>query len=154
MERGEPRDYTKARLKIPYEEELGVPLVLFNEVLDHMLSINRIFKKQENSSVRLKARTLLSACEKPTFDIHSNFTEKMFMEDTIKSEVSTSSLQAMIMDECHLRRARRVLLPDGGGRGQEDHGEQGGRDHVRQEEGVGGGLQQEDPQRDHRFRTW
>ena len=31
--RDELRDYTKARLKVFYEEELDVPLVLFNEVL-------------------------------------------------------------------------------------------------------------------------
>jgi len=28
-----------------YEEELDIPLVLFNEVLDHMLRIDRIFKQ-------------------------------------------------------------------------------------------------------------
>ena len=55
--------------------------------------------KQENSSVCLKARTILIACEKPTFDIRYNFMEKMFLDGTNKSEDSTSSLQAMIMDE-------------------------------------------------------
>ena len=48
--------------------------------------------KQKNSSVCLKARTILIDCEKPTLDIHYNFMEKM-------SEDSTSGLQAMIMDE-------------------------------------------------------
>ncbi len=37
MEQEELRDYVKARLKVFYEEELDVPLVLFNEVLDHVL---------------------------------------------------------------------------------------------------------------------
>merc|ERR1719216_368338 len=55
--------------------------------------------KQENSSVCLKARTILIACEKPTFDIRYNFMEKMFLDGTNKSEDSTSSLQAMITDE-------------------------------------------------------
>ena len=44
MERGELRNYTKARLKGFHEEELDVPLVWFNEVLDHVLRIDRIFR--------------------------------------------------------------------------------------------------------------
>ena len=30
-----------------YEEELDVPLVLFNEVLDHVLRIDRIFRQPQ-----------------------------------------------------------------------------------------------------------
>ena len=45
--RDELRDYTKARLKVFYEEELDVPLVLFNEVLDHVLRIDRIFRQPQ-----------------------------------------------------------------------------------------------------------
>ncbi|XP_048259760.1 cytoplasmic dynein 1 heavy chain 1-like isoform X2 [Haliotis rufescens] len=41
------REYTKARLKIFYEEELDVPLVLFDEVLDHVLRIDRIFRQPQ-----------------------------------------------------------------------------------------------------------
>ncbi len=37
VKREELRDYVKARLKVFYEEELDVPLVLFHEVLDHVL---------------------------------------------------------------------------------------------------------------------
>ena len=43
----ELRDYVQARLKIFYEEELDVPLVLFDEVLDHVLRIDRIFKQSQ-----------------------------------------------------------------------------------------------------------
>uniref|UniRef100_UPI00358E5199 cytoplasmic dynein 1 heavy chain 1-like n=1 Tax=Myxine glutinosa TaxID=7769 RepID=UPI00358E5199 len=43
----ELRDYVKARLKVFYEEELDVPLVLFNEVLDHVLRIDRIFRQPQ-----------------------------------------------------------------------------------------------------------
>lgn len=32
-----------------YEEELDVPLVLFNEVLDHVLRIDRIFRQPQVS---------------------------------------------------------------------------------------------------------
>ncbi|XP_077971534.1 cytoplasmic dynein 1 heavy chain 1-like isoform X1 [Styela clava] len=41
------REYTKARLKVFYEEELDVPLVLFNEVLDNVLRIDRIFRQPQ-----------------------------------------------------------------------------------------------------------
>ncbi len=49
MEQEELRDYVQARLKVFYEEELDVPLVLFNEVLDHVLRIDRIFKQKQVS---------------------------------------------------------------------------------------------------------
>lgn len=39
--------YVKARLKVFYEEELDVPLVLFDEVLDHVLRIDRIFRQPQ-----------------------------------------------------------------------------------------------------------
>ena len=45
------RDYVHARLKVFYEEELDVPLVLFNEVLDHVLRIDRIFKQSQVEGV-------------------------------------------------------------------------------------------------------
>uniref|UniRef100_A0A0X3P013 Dynein heavy chain, cytoplasmic n=1 Tax=Schistocephalus solidus TaxID=70667 RepID=A0A0X3P013_SCHSO len=41
------RDYVKARLKVFYEEELDVPLVLFNQVLDHVLRIDRVFRQAQ-----------------------------------------------------------------------------------------------------------
>jgi len=41
------RDYVKARLKVFYEEQLDVPLVLFDEVLDHVLRIDRVFKQNQ-----------------------------------------------------------------------------------------------------------
>ena len=41
------REFTKARLKVFYEEELDVSLVLFNEVLDHVLRIDRIFRQPQ-----------------------------------------------------------------------------------------------------------
>ena len=49
VEQEELREYVQARLKVFYEEELDVPLVLFNEVLDHVLRIDRIFKQSQVS---------------------------------------------------------------------------------------------------------
>uniref|UniRef100_A0A094ZVV8 Cytoplasmic dynein 1 heavy chain 1 n=1 Tax=Schistosoma haematobium TaxID=6185 RepID=A0A094ZVV8_SCHHA len=47
LEQGPLRDYIKARLKVFYEEELDVPLVLFNQVLDHVLRIDRVFRQPQ-----------------------------------------------------------------------------------------------------------
>lgn len=47
VDRQELRDYVKARLKVFYEEELDVQLVLFDEVLDHVLRIDRIFRQPQ-----------------------------------------------------------------------------------------------------------
>ena len=47
VDRNELRDYVKARLKVFYEEELDVQLVLFNSVLDHVLRIDRIFRQPQ-----------------------------------------------------------------------------------------------------------
>ncbi|KAJ1659203.1 dynein heavy chain [Dispira simplex] len=47
VEREELRDYAKARLKVFYEEELDVSLVLFNDVLDHVLRIDRVFRQMQ-----------------------------------------------------------------------------------------------------------
>merc|ERR1712035_123968 len=47
VDREELRSYVKARLKVFYEEELDVPLVLFDEVLDHVLRIDRIFRQPQ-----------------------------------------------------------------------------------------------------------
>lgn len=40
-----PFEYIKARLKVFHEEELDVQLVLFNDVLDHVLRIDRVFRQ-------------------------------------------------------------------------------------------------------------
>lgn len=47
VNRDELREYVRARLKIFYEEELDVPLVLFDEVLEHVLRIDRIFRQPQ-----------------------------------------------------------------------------------------------------------
>ena len=47
VEREELRFHVKAKLKVFYEEELEVKLVLFNEVLDHILRINRVLNQPQ-----------------------------------------------------------------------------------------------------------
>ena len=45
VERDELRDFLSARLRVFYEEELDVPLVVFDEVLDHVLRIDRVLRQ-------------------------------------------------------------------------------------------------------------
>ena len=45
VEREQLREYVKARLRVFHEEELDVQLVLFNDVLDHVLRIDRVFRQ-------------------------------------------------------------------------------------------------------------
>lgn len=45
--RDQLRDFVKARLHTFCEEELDVPLVLFNDVLEHVLRIDRVFRQPQ-----------------------------------------------------------------------------------------------------------
>ncbi|KAJ3049329.1 hypothetical protein HK097_009672, partial [Rhizophlyctis rosea] len=47
VKRDELREFVKARLRVFYEEELDVPLVLFNDVLEHVLRIDRVFRQMQ-----------------------------------------------------------------------------------------------------------
>jgi dynein heavy chain 1 len=38
-------------VQVFYEEELDVPLVLFNEVLDHILRIDRVFRQPQGHAL-------------------------------------------------------------------------------------------------------
>lgn len=47
VEREHLRDFAKARLKTFCEEEVDVPLILFNDVLEHVLRIDRVFRQPQ-----------------------------------------------------------------------------------------------------------
>ncbi|KAF3401369.1 Dynein heavy chain, cytoplasmic [Talaromyces pinophilus] len=47
VEQEQLRDFVKARLKTFCEEEVDVPLVLFNDVLEHALRIDRVFRQPQ-----------------------------------------------------------------------------------------------------------
>ncbi|KAI9105868.1 dynein heavy chain [Phlyctochytrium arcticum] len=47
VKRADLREFVQARLKIFYEEELDVPLVLFNDVLEHVLRIDRVYRQPQ-----------------------------------------------------------------------------------------------------------
>ena len=47
VEREQLRDFVKARLRTFCEEEVDVPLILFNDVLEHVLRIDRVFRQPQ-----------------------------------------------------------------------------------------------------------
>lgn len=47
VERDQLRDFVKARLRTFCEEELDVPLILFNDVIEHVLRIDRVFRQPQ-----------------------------------------------------------------------------------------------------------
>lgn len=47
VDRGQLRDFVKARLRTFCEEEVDVPLILTNDVLDHVLRIDRVFRQPQ-----------------------------------------------------------------------------------------------------------
>ena len=47
VDRAQLRDFVKARLKTFCEEEVDVPLILFDDVLEHVLRIDRVFRQPQ-----------------------------------------------------------------------------------------------------------
>lgn len=47
VDRDQLREFVKARLKTFCEEEVDVPLILFNDVLEHVLRIDRVFRQPQ-----------------------------------------------------------------------------------------------------------
>ncbi|GEM09361.1 cytoplasmic dynein heavy chain 1 [Rhodotorula toruloides] len=67
VDREELREYTKARLRVFYEEELDVPLVLFNDVLDHVLRIDRVFRQVQGHLLLIGVSGGGKASSRPSF---------------------------------------------------------------------------------------
>lgn len=92
VDQEELREYVKARLKVFYEEELDVPLVLFNEVLDHVLRIDRIFRQPQGHLLLIgvsgAGKTTLSrfvawinGLSVFQIKVHNNYTSEDFDDD-------------------------------------------------------------------------
>ncbi|KAF2458872.1 dynein heavy chain [Lineolata rhizophorae] len=53
VDREQLREFVKARLKTFCEEEVDVPLILFNDVLDHVLRIDRVFRQPQGHLIMI-----------------------------------------------------------------------------------------------------
>uniref|UniRef100_A0A2K6TE78 Cytoplasmic dynein 1 heavy chain 1 n=1 Tax=Saimiri boliviensis boliviensis TaxID=39432 RepID=A0A2K6TE78_SAIBB len=110
------RDYVKARLKVFYEEELDVPLVLFNEVLDHVLRIDRIFRQPQGHLLLIgvsgAGKTTLSrfvawmnGLSVYQIKVHRKYTGEDFDEDlrtVLRRSGCKNEKIAFIMDESNV----------------------------------------------------
>ncbi|XP_055310948.1 dynein heavy chain, cytoplasmic isoform X4 [Sitodiplosis mosellana] len=116
VKRDELRDYVRARLKIFYEEELDVPLVLFDEVLEHVLRIDRIFRQPQGHLLLIgvsgAGKTTLSrfvawmnGLSIFQIKVHNKYTSEDFDED-LRSVLRRSGCKgekiAFILDESNV----------------------------------------------------
>lgn len=116
VNRDELRDYVRARLKIFYEEELDVPLVLFDEVLEHVLRIDRIFRQPQGHLLLIgvsgAGKTTLSrfvawmnGLSIFQIKVHNKYTSEDFDED-LRSVLRRSGCKdekiAFILDESNV----------------------------------------------------
>ncbi|KAJ6144523.1 hypothetical protein N7470_008418 [Penicillium chermesinum] len=86
------RDFVKARLKTFCEEEVDVPLVLFNDVLEHALRIDRVFRQPQGHLILIgvsgSGKTTLSrfvawmnGLKVFQIKVHGKYSSKDFDED-------------------------------------------------------------------------
>jgi dynein heavy chain 1 len=86
------REYVQARLKVFYEEELDVPVVLFDEVLEHILRLDRVFRQSQGHALLVGVsgggKTLLSrfvawlgGLSVFTIKVNNRYTAEDFDED-------------------------------------------------------------------------
>lgn len=92
VEREALRDYVKARLKTFCDEEVDVPLILFNDVLEHVLRIDRVFRQPQGHLILIgvsgSGKTTLSrfvawmnGLKVFQIKVHGKYTAEDFDED-------------------------------------------------------------------------
>ncbi|KAI2606831.1 cytoplasmic dynein heavy chain [Hypoxylon fragiforme] len=69
VDREQLRDFVKARLKTFCEEEVDVPLILFNDVLEHVLRIDRVFRQPQGHLILIGIK------------VHGNYSAEDFDDD-------------------------------------------------------------------------
>jgi dynein heavy chain 1 len=113
VEREVLRDFVSSRLQKFHEEELDVPLVLFNEVLDHVLRIDRVFKQNQGHVLMIgisgSGKTTLSrfvawinGLSVFQVKVHNKYTADDFDEDlrtVLRRSGTKGEKMVFIMDE-------------------------------------------------------
>ncbi|KAI8459260.1 dynein heavy chain, N-terminal region 1-domain-containing protein [Phakopsora pachyrhizi] len=97
----ELREYSKARLRVFYEEELDVPLVLFNDVLDHVLRIDRVFRQVQVSG---SGKTTLSrfVAWMNGLSVFQIKVHNKYSADDFDDDLRTAEKICFIMDESNV----------------------------------------------------
>jgi dynein heavy chain 1 len=116
VQRDDLRDFVRARLKVFYEEELDVPLVLFDHFLEHALRIDRIFSQPQGHLLLIgmsgSGKTTLArfvawmnGYSIVQINIHNNYTGADF-DDDLKSILRRTGCKGekicFIMDESNV----------------------------------------------------
>ncbi|KAK9349302.1 dynein heavy chain, N-terminal region 1-domain-containing protein [Lipomyces starkeyi] len=112
----ELREFTNARLKTFCEEELDVPLVLFDDALDHILRIDRVFRQPQGHLILIG----LSGSGKTTLarfvawmnglrvfqiSVHKNYSAEDFdddLRDVLRSTGCKGQKVCFILDESNV----------------------------------------------------
>ncbi|KAK4049755.1 dynein heavy chain [Microbotryomycetes sp. JL221] len=116
VDREQLREYTKARLRVFYEEELDVQLVLFNDVLDHVLRIDRVFRQVQGHLLLIgvsgSGKTTLSrfvawmnGLSVFQIKVHNKYTSESFDDDlrlVLRRAGCKGEKIAFIMDESNV----------------------------------------------------
>ncbi|CAF1618017.1 unnamed protein product, partial [Didymodactylos carnosus] len=124
IEQEKLREYVKARLKVFYEEELDVQLVLFNEVLDHVLRIDRVFRQPQGHVLLIgvsgSGKTTLSrfvawinGLNVFQIKVHNRYSSAEFDED-LRNVLRRSGCKgeriAFILDESNVSIQRLIIV--------------------------------------------
>ncbi|KAM0792972.1 hypothetical protein ACM66B_002727 [Microbotryomycetes sp. NB124-2] len=116
VDREQLREYTKARLRVFHEEELDVQLVLFNDVLDHVLRIDRVFRQVQGHLLLIgvsgSGKTTLSrfvawmnGLSVFQIKVHNKYTAESFDDDlrlVLRRAGCKGEKIAFIMDESNV----------------------------------------------------
>ncbi|DAA79594.1 TPA_exp: Uncharacterized protein A8136_0367 [Trichophyton benhamiae CBS 112371] len=93
VEQEQLRDFVKARLRTFCEEEVDVPLVLFNDVLEHALRIDRVFRQPQGHLILIGIK------------VHGKYSGEDFDED-LRSVLRRAGCKGekicFIMDEANV----------------------------------------------------
>ena len=116
VEREQLRSFVKARLKTFCEEEVDVPLILFNDVLEHVLRIDRVFRQPQGHLILIgmsgSGKTTLSrfvawmnGLKVFQIKVHGKYSSQDFdddLRDVLRRTGCRSEKICFIMDESNV----------------------------------------------------
>ncbi|CAK7266377.1 dynein heavy chain [Sporothrix epigloea] len=116
VDREQLRDFVKARLRTFCEEEVDVPLILFNDVLEHVLRIDRVFRQPQGHLILIgvsgSGKTTLSrfvawmnGLKVFQIKVHGKYSSEDFDEDlreVLRRSGCKGEKMCFIMDEANV----------------------------------------------------
>jgi dynein heavy chain 1 len=116
VDREQLREFVKARLKTFCEEEVDVPLILFNDVLEHVLRIDRVFRQPQGHLILIgvsgSGKTTLSrfvawmnGLKVFQIKVHGKYSAEDFdddLRDVLRRSGCKGEKMCFIMDEANV----------------------------------------------------